>query len=326
MTKVPEGYTELELVGFTDKGSYAEGTNYVKNDLVHYKGSIYKCTEDDTLDVLPNDTSCWEVFIPGQSSLESISAVDTEGKLGAKGEEVSAQRLMDELAKEDTLSTDDRTKLNALGTPDGKSIIVEENGVMKVPIDSELSEESLNPLQNKVIAQKIFELNQSIEELNGLLGDKLDVSKIANNLVTTEAGYALDARQGKVLNDNVMRFNNYLPILFKLIPLKYFVNVSGDINKIKINFSGKVYTRRPIGLLIVCGQDGISSPISIAFKGNNEYEEPISVCISGGVEGVTTTGLSIYINTNFGGSWGNIAIVLFGDNKELNITTEYVKI
>ena len=77
-------------------------------------------------------------------------------------------------------------------------------------IDSEMSEESQNPLQNRVITQKITELNQSIEELNTLLngmdetlGGKLDVSKIANNLVTTEAGYALDARMGKTLSDKV---------------------------------------------------------------------------------------------------------------------------
>lgn len=75
-------------------------------------------------------------------------------------------------------------------------------------IDSEMSEESQNPLQNRVITQKITELNQSIEELNTLLngmdetlGGKLDVSKIANNLVTTEEGYALDARMGKALSD-----------------------------------------------------------------------------------------------------------------------------
>lgn len=76
-------------------------------------------------------------------------------------------------------------------------------------IDSEMSEESQNPLQNRVITQKITELNQSIEELNTLLngmdetlGGKLDVSKIANNLVTTEEGYALDARMGKILNES----------------------------------------------------------------------------------------------------------------------------
>ena len=99
MVEIPEGYTELELVGFTDKGSYADGTSYVKNDLVHYGGSIYKCIVDDTVDVLPSNTSCWKVFIPNHSNLDSIIAVDTEGKLGTKGEEVSAQQLVDKISK-----------------------------------------------------------------------------------------------------------------------------------------------------------------------------------------------------------------------------------
>ena len=56
---------------------------------------------------------------------------------------------------------------------------------------------------NKEITDKVTEINNKITELNGLLGSKLDVSKIANNLVTTEAGYALDARMGKELGDKV---------------------------------------------------------------------------------------------------------------------------
>lgn len=248
MVEIPEGYTELELVGFTDKGSYADGTSYVKNDLVHYGGAIYKCIVDDTVDVLPSNTSCWEVFILNHSNLDSIIAVDTEGKLGAKGEEVSAQQLVDKISRDTnkmvgaTSETDgsiglvpqpkagDEDKaLLGNGTwgkvdsiykykteeeynqavsnneiPDGATVIKEwDEELSVIPVDSELSEESLNPLQNKVIAQKISELNQSIAELNGLLGGKLDVSKIANNLITTEEGYVLDARMGKALSDRV---------------------------------------------------------------------------------------------------------------------------
>ena len=57
---------------------------------------------------------------------------------------------------------------------------------------------------NKEIADKVTEINDRITELNGLLGGKLDVTKIANNLVTTEEGYALDARMGKALSDRVI--------------------------------------------------------------------------------------------------------------------------
>lgn len=46
----------------------------------------------------------------------------------------------------------------------------------------------------------IDDLDNAIEDL---YGTKLDKANIANNLVTTEAGFALDARQGKILNDNL---------------------------------------------------------------------------------------------------------------------------
>ena len=39
---------------------------------------------------------------------------------------------------------------------------------------------------------------------------KLDTSKVINNLLTTKAGYALDARQGKVLQDQVSEINSNL--------------------------------------------------------------------------------------------------------------------
>ena len=36
------------------------------------------------------------------------------------------------------------------------------------------------------------------------LNDKLNTANVVNNLATTEAGYALDARQGKTLNDKIV--------------------------------------------------------------------------------------------------------------------------
>ena len=47
----------------------------------------------------------------------------------------------------------------------------------------------------------------SVEEV---LNSKLSISNIANNLVTTEEGYALDARQGKALKDEITVLNNIL--------------------------------------------------------------------------------------------------------------------
>lgn len=109
-------------------------------------------------------------------------------------------------------------------------------------LDDELDENSNNAVKNKVIAQKITELNQSIEELNTLLngmdetlGGKLDVSKIANNLVTTEEGYALDARQGKALSDAVNNKARMIP--YNAIPYIMAINNIGDNTKKLITLS-----------------------------------------------------------------------------------------
>ena len=49
-------------------------------------------------------------------------------------------------------------------------------------------------------AQKLQELE---EEMDNRLAGKLDKASLVNNLAATEAGYALDARQGKALNDSI---------------------------------------------------------------------------------------------------------------------------
>ena len=40
------------------------------------------------------------------------------------------------------------------------------------------------------------------------LSSKLDKSNVMNNLLTTQSGFALDARQGKTLNDKITQLNN----------------------------------------------------------------------------------------------------------------------
>ena len=45
-------------------------------------------------------------------------------------------------------------------------------------------------------------------DLRTLIGTKLNTSNVVNNFTTTESGYALDARAGKTLNDNI---NTKLP-------------------------------------------------------------------------------------------------------------------
>lgn len=59
----PTGYTALDLVGYTDKGTYSNSANYVANDLVHYGGNIWRCKVDDTTGVAPVEGANWTLFI-----------------------------------------------------------------------------------------------------------------------------------------------------------------------------------------------------------------------------------------------------------------------
>jgi hypothetical protein len=71
----PTGYTALDLVGFTDKGTYASNVYYVKNDIVHYAGALYRCKVDDTTNVTPGENTNWTEFIgEPQSLVERIIA------------------------------------------------------------------------------------------------------------------------------------------------------------------------------------------------------------------------------------------------------------
>lgn len=76
----PDGYTALDLVGYTDKGDYSASDTYVANDLVHYGGSIWCCLIDDTVGITPTEGVNWRFWV--EDSQEGIS--DIVNMLGAK--------------------------------------------------------------------------------------------------------------------------------------------------------------------------------------------------------------------------------------------------
>lgn len=65
----PTGYTALDLVGYTDKGTYAANVNYVKNDLVHYGGNIWRILIDDTIGITPAEGTNYTLFIGEPTNL-----------------------------------------------------------------------------------------------------------------------------------------------------------------------------------------------------------------------------------------------------------------
>ena len=79
---------------------------------------------------------------------------------------------------------------------------------------------------------------------------KLNIANVVNNLTTTVAGYALDARQGKALDDKITSLNNSLYVNKGNVFI-WNDHRGSDVKNIKITFpfvayrsiSGFVYTR-----------------------------------------------------------------------------------
>ena len=92
---IPSGYTALDFVGYTDKGTYSASATYVKNDLVHYDNSIWRCLLDDTTGQTPAEGTCWTIFINASTSASGISYSNSSSGLTS----TDVQNGIDELAK-----------------------------------------------------------------------------------------------------------------------------------------------------------------------------------------------------------------------------------
>lgn len=71
----PTGYTALDLIGYTDKGTYNSASTYVRNDLVHYNSSIWRCLVDDTTAVTPSEGATWTIFIQEPGTMTGATAI-----------------------------------------------------------------------------------------------------------------------------------------------------------------------------------------------------------------------------------------------------------
>ena len=96
---VPTGYTELDLIGYTDKGAYSAAAAYVKNDIVHYQDNLWRCLIDDTTGITPAEGQSWTIFIQSSGTFSGLTATDTSGIVGQAGATVNAQTLTDALAE-----------------------------------------------------------------------------------------------------------------------------------------------------------------------------------------------------------------------------------
>jgi hypothetical protein len=88
----------------------------------------------------------------------------------------------------------------------------------------------LNAVNLNKMDKGIDDCDNAIEDLYSV---KFDKASIANNLITTASGLALDARQGKVLQDQITAQNDNLAL--KILPT-YGNTLTGgtDFNNLKV--------------------------------------------------------------------------------------------
>lgn len=73
-------------------------------------------------------------------------------------------------------------------------------------------------------------ISKWFSDMSALVATKLNASNVANNLVTTVSGYALDARQGKNLSDTFKTVN-----MFNKLTVTDTTSASGNINLPQLN-------------------------------------------------------------------------------------------
>lgn len=102
---IPEGYTKLGLVGYSDKGTYTAEATYNRYNVVLHNGSTYVALKDGLTGVEPSDDKVnWKYFARGFKTemASEITAVDkyniaggTPDPTGASTTEVMLQLLLD---------------------------------------------------------------------------------------------------------------------------------------------------------------------------------------------------------------------------------------
>lgn len=102
--------------------------------------------------------------------------------------------------------------------PDGKSMSVDESGTLSINLDGTTI--TLDEAKN------VIKLADTLKDkINGAF----PAANLINNLTTTEAGFGLDARQGKVLDDKITEINGSLNVFF--VDLNSEISLENVYNK-----------------------------------------------------------------------------------------------
>ena len=167
----PTGYTALDFIGFTDKGAYAANVSYVKNDLVHYGGNIWRVLVDDTIGVTPAEGTSYTLFIGEPTNLVERIIAPLEDNPATVAYATGRQIIYNDYLYE----------------------VIQNIAVGDVLIAYEVNPTNANIKLASPVETQVLALNAS----------KVNKSDVVNNVTTTTAGKVLDARQGKALQDAI---------------------------------------------------------------------------------------------------------------------------
>lgn len=128
---------------------------------------------------------------------------------GTKWVAISANAIPKATNEVDGLMTKEYAKkLDGLTkyTPDGTTITADEDGTLHGADTIQVDGITIT----RDDATKVIALAKTLQDKIALVDNKIDKANVANNLTTTEANFVLDARQGKVLQDQLISLNGSL--------------------------------------------------------------------------------------------------------------------
>lgn len=204
---VPEGYTALGFVGFTDKGDYKANESYMTNDLVHLNNDIWKCLADNTSGVTPGTSAAatkWGIFISGEKIIyKSSGNFPTTGDVN--------KFYVDDTVAPRIIYTWDSSKSSYVvtgGSGGGDIDISEENVTFTEPstYTKPVSGHPLKEFAGRVVkglsvlfsnvgtlsSLKTTAKSSLVAAANELFDKKFDKSKIIASTNITESGYVMD--------------------------------------------------------------------------------------------------------------------------------------
>ena len=132
-------------------------------------------------------------------------------------------------------------------------------------------------------------LEQKVTSLNSLISKKLNSANVVNNLTTTNSGYALDARQGKALNDSITSLNSALENVESGYLKRYSYNLTAGQKAINIILPSTLTEYAYLPFMIIMGN-------SIAFFNISGPNVSVDVISNNGVTSETVMGANISVS------------------------------